>query len=201
MINFRRLPYLIAGLSLCAGAAFAVGRASQNEASVLPPPVRKSLAPASAYGYAYVLKDDSDWAWESFSSSESLSGTASSFFSPSLNLSALKKPVMRIWGGGMFTIPQGTGALNKSRNYVKFDYDADGYTLLPNVDGVRIGLVRELCGRVLTVGEMPENKEDIVLSGLKVNVLKGIANHDEGTGGCGASPRPPRPARITGRRK
>ena len=183
MINFRRLPYLIAGLSLCAGAAFAVGRASQNEASVLPPPVRKSLAPASAYGYAYVLKDDSDWAWESFSSSESLSGTASSFFSPSLNLSALKKPVMRIWGGGTFSVPTGTGALNKSRNYVKFDYDADGYTLLPNVDGVRIGLVRELCGRVLTVGEMPENKEDIVLSGLKVNVLKGIANPDEDTGG------------------
>lgn len=183
MINFRRLPYLIAGLSLCAGAAFAVGRASQNEASVLPTPVRKSLAPASAYGYAYVLKDDSDWAWESFSSSESLSGTASSFFSPSLNLSALKKPVMRIWGGGTFSVPTGTGALNKSRNYVKFDYDADGYTLLPNVDGVRIGLVRELCGRVLTVGEMPENKEDIVLSGLKVNVLKGIANPDEDTGG------------------
>ena len=38
MIDFRRFPYLIAGLSLCAGAAFAVGRASQNEASVLPPP-------------------------------------------------------------------------------------------------------------------------------------------------------------------
>lgn len=37
MIDFRRFPYLIAGLSLCAGAAFAVGRASQNEASVFTP--------------------------------------------------------------------------------------------------------------------------------------------------------------------
>lgn len=39
MINFRRFPYLIAGLSLCAGAAFAVGRSSKSEASVFTPPI------------------------------------------------------------------------------------------------------------------------------------------------------------------
>lgn len=62
----------------------------------------------------------------------------------------------------------------------------ENYTLLPSLDSVRIGLLwdylYEVENLVLTVGEMPENKEDIVLSDLKVDVLKGTGKYDEGTG-------------------
>lgn len=175
-IDVRHTSHLLAGMISCASMAFAAGHVPESGMS--SPNVRKSSETISAYGYAYMLTDDSDLVWESFPCPWKISGTASSYFTPVLNLSTFKKPVMKVWGEGTYSLFDEIGALNKGRNYVEFDY-SDNYTLLPNIDGVRIGLRQDLWGRCLTIGEMPENKEDIVLSGLKMNILKGIGCYSD----------------------
>lgn len=103
------------------------------------------------------------------------------FFISDINLSGFEKPVLRYWNFSDYSpgyYPDGDfNVLSKDSRYVGLDNPKDGIVALPAIDGLRFGKNVRLSGHELfTIGELPANKDDITISSLSMQIVKGASD-------------------------
>lgn len=104
------------------------------------------------------------------------------YFISDINLSGFEKPVLRYWNIPEYTsgyYPDGGdfNVLSKGSRYVGLDNPRDGIVALPAIDGLRFGKNARLSGNeIFTIGELPANKDDVTISSLSMQIVKGASD-------------------------
>ena len=101
------------------------------------------------------------------------------YFTPELDLSGMSKPVLRLWSIGS------SGSFNPNGDYTALRHGSryraisgsNGYptiAALPAIDRLSVGKTLRLGdGEILTVGELPANREDITITDFAKRIVKG----------------------------
>lgn len=105
------------------------------------------------------------------------------YFISGLNLSHFKKPVLREWSYGEYSSFPNYGYTIVAYGNRYFGITSSlGATMkaLPAADNLRLGKNIRIDGyKILTIGEMPANKDIIILNDMKMQIVKGT---DTGSG-------------------
>lgn len=97
------------------------------------------------------------------------------YYMSDVNLSSLKNPVLRIWNFDYTSFGTDYTILSCGNRHVQLNNPSDDrFTALPAIDGLRLGKTMMLRDNmVFTIGEPPANKDDIQITGLTMNLVKG----------------------------
>lgn len=136
------------------------------------------------YSYAYVLTGNNtdslprEYVYN-VKKGNSFYNYSSCFFVNDINLSNFKNPVIRKWefGSGMtqpYIDPSAT-ILSLGTRHIGFTTpEGTTITAMPRMDGLRVGHTSKIYSNaVITIGELPSNKEDIKVSDFSMQLVKG----------------------------
>lgn len=151
-------------------------------------PANPASTPDGIYSYARILTKENTESLPmepvpSVKYEDNFVNPGDCYFISDLNLSHFKKPVLREWSYGEYSAYPNYGytIVAYGNRYMGIT-SSFGATMkaLPAVDNLRFGKSKRIDGyTILTIGEMPSNKDIIILNDMKMQIVKGT---DTGSG-------------------